>query len=45
MNAMKAENKWLEQNGRNIQYRDDSFMELINKYRIYDNALPTYKGN
>ena len=45
MNSMISENKWLEQNGMNVKYRDDSFMNLIEKYRIYDNALPTYRGN
>jgi hypothetical protein len=40
MNAMIAENKWREQNGQNIQYRDDSFMALIEKYNICHNAFP-----
>jgi hypothetical protein len=40
MNAMIAENKFQELNGNNILYDYDSFMNLIEKYKIYHNAFP-----
>jgi hypothetical protein len=42
MEAMKAQNQ--RHNGEVIKYGFDDFMALIEKYRIYDNALPSYRG-
>ena len=44
MNAMIAENKWREMVGQVPAYREDSFMELIDKWRIHDNNFPSYRG-
>lgn len=44
MNSMIAENKRREISGEPIAYVEKDFMDLINRYGIYDNAFPAYKG-
>lgn len=44
MNAMIAENKQREILGQPMAYVDSDFMRLIEKYSIYHNAFPFYKG-
>ena len=44
MNGMIAENKQREILGHSMAYTEEAFMELINKYAIYDNAVPRYRG-
>lgn len=44
MNAMIAENKQCEANNFKPTYGYDSFMGLIEKYKIYHNAFPDYRG-
>jgi hypothetical protein len=44
MNAMIAENKQREILGESMAYVDKDFMNLIEKYNIYHNAFPFYKG-
>ena len=41
MQGMIAENKFREQEGRQIQYVEGHFMALIEKYGIHHNAFPT----
>lgn len=44
MNAMIAENKQREALGESMAFNDKSFMDLIEKYSIYHNAFPFYRG-
>ena len=40
MQAMIAENKFREIQGHSLAYREDDFMNLIEKYSILHNAFP-----
>jgi hypothetical protein len=44
MNGMVAENKQREVLGQSMAYTEKDFIGLIDKYKIYDNAFPCYKG-
>ena len=44
MNSMIAENKRREMLGESMAYGEKDFMNLIEEYVIYDNALPSYRG-
>jgi hypothetical protein len=44
MQAMIAENKQREVEGKSPAYVFKQFMDLIVKYNIYHNAFPFYKG-
>ena len=44
MNGMIAENKQREVLGNSMAYTHEDFMKLIEKYSIYHNAFPFYKG-
>ena len=44
MNAMIAENKQREILGHSMAYGEEQFIELIDKYRIHVNAIPSYRG-
>jgi len=44
MNSMIAENKQREMLGESMAYGEKDFMDLIDRYGIYDNAFPVYKG-
>ena len=44
MNAMKAENLRLKMIDESPKYNEKDFMNLIDKYGIYHNAFPFYKG-
>ncbi len=44
MQSMIAENKKRELNGESLAYGEQSFIDLIDKYGIYDNAFPVNRG-
>ncbi len=44
MQAMIAENKQREALGQSMAYTEKSFMDLINRYSIHANAIPSYRG-
>lgn len=44
MNAMIAENKLREMRNESPAYGEKSFIDLIEKYGIYHNNFPFYKG-
>jgi len=44
MNGMIAENKMREIQGNSPAYIEGDFLHLIDKYNIYHNAFPFYKG-
>lgn len=44
MNAMIAENKQREIEGKSMAYTEDSFIKLVDKYGIHHNQFPFYKG-
>lgn len=44
MNAMIAENKQREIEGKSMAYTEKSFIDLIENYSIHHNAFPFYKG-
>ena len=44
MNGMIAENKQREVEGSAMAYREQAFIDLVDKYGIHHNQFPFYKG-